>query len=301
MGRPVSVIEVALLGLQSRRLVKYHLTEEHKNIMDETAVLNTAITIAEEAGAIIAARFGQSNHEQYKGAVDPVTEADLASERHILARLSAAFPNHLILAEESGGSDWHTPAPIWLIDPLDGTVNFAHHFPHFCVSLALVVEGEILLGVTHDPLRRETFAALRGGGATCNGRPLRVGPRQRLADALLVTGFPYDRRTAFDNNAQRVDPFLRRSQGLRRTGSACLDLAYIAAGRLDGYWELRLKPWDVAAGILLVREAGGVCTDFSGNAETARLLSGAEMVASNGLFHHEMLQVLRMGNGAPLP
>jgi len=269
--------------------------------MNYPDILTTASAIAEEAGRIIAARFGQTNHEQYKGAVDPVTEADLASEAHILARLKEAYPEHLILAEESGGSNWQTQAPLWLIDPLDGTVNFAHHFPHFCVSLALVVEGEIQLGVTHDPLRRETFAALRGHGATCNGQPIQVGQRPRLADALLVTGFPYDRRTAFDNNTQRVDPFLRRSQGLRRTGSACLDLAYIAAGRLDGYWEIRLKPWDVAAGILLVREAGGVCTDFAGHAETARLLSGAEIVASNGRFHHEMLRVLQMGNGAPLP
>lgn len=269
--------------------------------MEYADVLKIVIPIAEEAGALLADYFGHTNHEQYKGAVDPVTEADLASERLILERLRAAFPEHRILAEESGGDDWQTEAPIWLIDPLDGTVNFAHGFPHFCVSLALVVNGEIELGVTHDPLRRETFAARRGTGAMCNGAPIRVGQRQRLADALLVTGFPYDRRTAFDNNAQRVDPFLRRSQGLRRTGSACLDLAYIAAGRLDGYWELRLKPWDVAAGILLVREAGGVCTDFVGNAETRRLLSGAEIVASNGVFHHEMLRVLREGGGAPLP
>ncbi len=269
--------------------------------MDYTAVLSVAISIAEEAGAVVASHFGRTNHEQYKGAVDPVTEADLASETLILARLRAAFPEHRILAEESGGEDWQTEAPLWVVDPLDGTVNFAHHFPHVCVSLALVVDGEVQVGVTHDPLRHETFAARRGAGATCNGAPIHVGTRQRLADALLVTGFPYDRRTAFDNNAQRVDPFLRRSQGLRRTGSACLDLAYIAAGRLDGYWELRLKPWDVAAGILLVREAGGVCTDFAGVSDTRRLLSGAEMVASNGVFHHDMLRVLREGNGAPLP
>lgn len=269
--------------------------------MDYAAVLDLAVAIAREAGEIVAARFGHTAQEQYKGAVDPVTEADLASERHILARLRAALPEHLILAEESGGTDAFTDAPLWVVDPLDGTVNFAHHFPHVCVSLALIVEGEVQVGVTHDPLRNETFAARRGAGAVCNGVPIHVAQRQRLADALLVTGFPYDRRTAFDNNAQRVDPFLRRSQGLRRTGSACLDLAYIAAGRLDGYWEMRLKPWDVAAGILLVREAGGVCTDFSGQADTRRLLSGAEIVASNGLFHHEMLRVLREGGGAPFP
>jgi myo-inositol-1(or 4)-monophosphatase len=256
-------------------------------------VLQTAIPIAHEAGAIIRRAFPRSvlSSINYKGDVNPVTETDVEAEKHIIRRLRAAFPDHRVFAEESGGDAWQSPGPpIWLIDPLDGTNNFAHGFPHVAVSLALVTDGEPVVGVIYDPLRDETFAAVAGGGATLNGEPIRVSSISDLADAFLATGFPYDRRTATDNNVERMGRFVRRALGVRRAGAATLDLAYVACGRLDGFWEIRLAPWDVAAGILLVREAGGRATDFEG---TPNCLSGAAIVASNGLIHDQMLEVVR--------
>jgi len=261
--------------------------------------LSVAVEVAHEAGALLRERFGHVQRVTFKGEVNPVTEADTEAEALILARLREAFPDHRILAEEGGGDEWREPGPpIWLVDPLDGTNNFAHGFPHIAVSLALVDGGSPVVGVIYDPLRDETFAARAGGGATLNGEPVRVSQVRRLADAFLATGFPYDRRTAPDNNVARLDHFLRRSQGVRRAGTASLDLAYVACGRFDGFWEIRLKPWDVAAGVLLVREAGGRATDFAG---TPDCLSGEEIVASNGLIHEEMLRVIREGADAPLP
>ena len=264
-------------------------------------VLAAAIAIAREAGSIVRQAFPHTAlaHVSFKGAVNPVTETDTAAEALILGRLRDAFPEHRILAEEGGGDAWQAPGPpIWLVDPLDGTNNFAHGFPHMGISLALVADGVPIAGVIYDPLRDEIFAAAARGGATLNGQPIRVSGVPRLADAFLATGFPYDRRTAADNNTARLDHFLRRSQGVRRTGAATLDLAYVACGRFGGFWEIRLNPWDVAAGVLLVREAGGRATDFAG---TPDCLSGAEIVASNGSIHEEMLQVVREGSAAPLP
>ena len=262
-------------------------------------VLRVAVSISHEAGRLVRDHFGSVQQVAFKGAVDPVTETDTAAEALILARLRDAFPGHRILAEEGGGDDWRAPgAPIWLIDPLDGTNNYAHGFPHVGISMALVVDGEPVVGVVHDPLRNETFAAVAGGGTALNGRAVRVSAVERLADAFLATGFPYDRRTARDNNVARLDHFLRRSQGVRRAGVATLDLAYVACGRFDGFWEIRLHPWDVAAGVLLVREAGGRVTDFSRSQDC---LSGAEILASNGSIHEEMLRVVREGAEAPRP
>lgn len=222
-------------------------------------------------------------HVSFKGAVNPVTETDTATEELIVTRLRSAFPDHRILAEEGGGDDWRAPGPpVWLIDPLDGTNNFIHGFPHVGISLGLLAEGRIIVGVIYDPLREETFTTTAGGGATLNGQPVHVSGVERLADAFLATGFPYDRRTAPDNNAERLDHFLRRSQGVRRAGAAVLDLAYVACGRLDGFWEIRLNPWDVAAGALLVREAGGRATDFEGSPDC---ISGEYIVASNSRIH----------------
>lgn len=262
-------------------------------------MLPRVVAVAEAAGRVIKEAFHQAHHIEYKGAVNPVTEADTASESLILRELRALCPQHRFHTEEAGGDDWQTAEPVWLIDPLDGTNNFAHSFPHFCVSLGLLVAGESVLGVIHDPLRGETFAAARGSGATLNGQPLRVSCAPRLQAALLATGFPYSRRIAADNNTTRLDHFLRRSQGVRRAGAAALDLAYVAAGRLDGYWERELQPWDIAAGLLLVREAGGQVSDYTGNAE--RMLALGEVVASNGLIHAEMLRVIREGAAAPHP
>lgn len=270
------------------------------DITELETTLHVAVEIAKQAGERIRQAFPVTRLDpasvNFKGAVDPVTKMDTAAEALIVERLRAAFPHHHILAEESGGDDWTaTAVPIWLIDPLDGTNNFAHGFPHVAVSLALVWDGRPVVAVTYDPLRDETFAAVHQGGATRNGEPIRVTSASRLEDAFLATGFPYDRRTADDNNTARLDRFLRRSQGVRRAGAAVLDLAYVACGRLDGFWEIRLKPWDVAAGILLVREAGGQVTDFAGR-EGLSLLSGQTIVASNRHIHEQMLSLVLLSD-----
>ncbi len=254
--------------------------------------------IAREAGALVRERFGAPHRVRFKGVVDPLTEADETSERWIVRRLREAFPAHRLLAEETGGAPWNSPGPLWIIDPLDGTNNFAHNFPHIALSIALVVDGRPVVGVIYDPLRDECFSAWRGGGAWFNGERMHVSRVGRLRDAFLATGFPYDRRTAADNNTRLLDHFLRRSQGVRRAGAATLDLAYVACGRFDGYWEPRLKPWDVAAGILLVEEAGGKVSDYAGRPNP---LSGESVVASNAAIHEAMLYVIRYGEAAPHP
>ena len=264
-------------------------------------ILQTAVAVAREAGAVVRDAFPRAAlaNVSFKGAVNPVTETDTAAEELIVTRLRAAFPGHRILAEEGGGDEWNTPGPpVWLVDPLDGTNNFSHGFPHVAISLALLVEGQPVVGVAHDPLRDETFAATAGGGTTLDGWPIHVSRVEHLADAFLATGFPYDRRTAPDNNVERLGHFLRRSQGVRRAGSAVLDLAYVACGRFDGFWEIRLKPWDAGAGVLLVREAGGQVTDFESGPDC---VSGEFIVASNGRIHSQMLRVIREGAAAPRP
>jgi myo-inositol-1(or 4)-monophosphatase len=269
--------------------------------VNHSTILEVAISIAHEAGEVVREAFPRTAlaHIDFKGTVNPVTETDTIVEELIVSRLRAAFPDHRFLAEEGGGDDWRAPGPpIWLIDPLDGTNNFAHGFPHVAVSLGLLAKGQVVVGAAYDPLRDETFAAIAGSGATLNGEPIHVSGARRLADAFLATGFPYDRRTAPDNNTERLDHFLRRSQGVRRAGAAVLDLAYVACGRFDGYWEARLKPWDVAAGSLLVQEAGGRVTDGKGG---PGYLRGDLVVASNGSIHDEMLRVILEGNRAPRP
>jgi myo-inositol-1(or 4)-monophosphatase len=269
--------------------------------MDNRAILRTAIDIAHAAGQHVRERFPRVRvaRVEFKGAVNPVTAADTSAEALIRRHLHRAFPDHLTLGEEEGGADWRaTEGPLWVVDPIDGTANFAHGFPHVGISLALLVRGEPVVGVSHDPLLGETFAAYRDGGATLDGRPIAVSRTETLERSFLATGFPYDRRAAEDNNTRRLDHFLRRSQGVRRAGSAVLDLAYVACGRFDGFWEFRINPWDVAAGVLLVREAGGCVTDFEGGPDC---VSGEYIVASNGRVHREMLRVIRQGADAPRP
>jgi myo-inositol-1(or 4)-monophosphatase len=247
-----------------------------------------AAATAREAGALLREYYRRGVTAEYKGAIDLVTEADRASEALILERLRAAYPDHAILAEESGAHQQAGPCT-WIVDPLDGTTNFAHGFPHFSVTLALQIEDAIEIGVTYDPLRDELFTARRGQGAWLNDRAIRVSTTPRLDRALLCTGFPYDRRTNPLNNTQQFVDFLLRAQGVSRVGSAALDLAYVACGRIDGFWEFRLNAWDIAAGILLAQEAGGRVTEPDGT--PVHQWTG-RIVASNGLFHAEMIDVL---------
>ncbi len=230
-----------------------------------------ASAIAREAGAVLRAFFAKGVETEYKGDVDLVTVADRTSEQLIRERLAAAFPEHGIYGEE-GTRDRLEGEFRWYVDPLDGTTNFAHGFPQFCVSLGLEqrpvglapeADGRLVAAVIYDPLRDELFTAERGGGARLNGRPLRVSRTPVLAESLLATGFPSHKRHR-NPNIHFYHEFTLRSHGVRRAGSAALDLAYVAAGRLDGFWEFNLNPWDTAAGILLVEEAGGRVTDFSG-------------------------------------
>lgn len=256
--------------------------------------LQVAREVAAEAAAAVRVAARAPRRIEHKGAIDLVTETDRAVEALITARLAAAFPDHLIVAEEAsaaGGGAARPPADryAWYVDPLDGTTNFAHGHPHFAVSLALARGAELLLGVVVDPLRDETFAARRGGGATCNDAPLRVSVVDRVGAALLGTGTPYDRRERADLYLGVIRAFMLRCHGIRRAGSAALDLCWVAAGRLDGYWEWRLGPWDMAAGALIVREAGGTVTDFAGGPHD---LFGTETLASNGRLHDEMIGVL---------
>ena len=277
--------------------------------MNTDAILETAIAIAREAGVLVRQAFPRTTLTQidYKSEVNPVTETDFAAEALIVRRLRKAFPHHRILGEEGGLAPTHPPGrgasaspdrPLWVVDPIDGTLNFAHGFPYFSVSLALQVGGESVVGVVYNPLLDEMFAARKGGGLVLNGEPAHVSPVDRLEDAFLGLGFPNDRRTAADNNVERLEHFLRRCQGMRRAGSAALDQAHVACGRLDGFFEIRLNPWDVGAGVLLVREGGGRVTDFQGRTGG---LSGEAILASNGLIHDAMLRVIHEGAGAPRP
>lgn len=223
--------------------------------------------------------------------MDLVTQADRNSEKLIVASLREAFPDHSIVAEEGGGvqqGDRFT----WFVDPLDGTTNFAHGFPVFAVSMALQDSQGLAVGVVYDPLRDECFTAARGGGAALNGAPIHVSDCPDLDHALLATGFPYDRRTVEDNNVTAFGTFLRRCQGVRRAGAAALDTAYVACGRLDGFWEMRLHAWDVAAGILILLEAGGNATGYQAEDWSKGTPLSLDLVSSNGRFHDEMLGVI---------
>ena len=256
---------------------------------DLQTTLDDAQQIARQAGAVLVESYQQPHSISFKGNVDLVTQADEASERLIVAALRKSYPDHTIIAEE-GGTTAGSSDYVWIVDPLDGTTNYAHSFPFFAVSIALRGPDGLLAGVVFDPLRDECFAATRGHGATLNGVPIQVTGESKLQRSLLGTGFPYDRHTAADNNSQLFARFLRKAQGVRRAGAAALDLAYVACGRLDAYWERGPQAWDMAAGILLVREAGGHVTDYDGAEDT--ILEGTRVVSSNGLLHDELLAVI---------
>ncbi len=250
-----------------------------------SGVLSQATAIAREAGQLLMPYFERRIGYEYKGDADLVTEADRASETLIVSRLRAAFPEHGIVGEE-GTRDEHGSELRWYVDPLDGTTNFAHGFPVFCVSMGLERAGELVAGVVYDPTRDEIFAAEKGCGATVNGRTMRVSGVKRLVEAILATGFPSFKRHK-NPNIHFYHQLTLRSHGIRRAGSAAIDLAYVAAGRFDGYWEFNLNPWDTSAGVLLVREAGGQVTRFDGS---PWLLDSRETLATNGLLHNELMQ-----------
>ncbi len=246
--------------------------------------LETAVDIAREAGGLLANLFEKRIGFELKGDFDLVTAADRASEKLIVERLRSHFPTHSIMAEEGGGHESGGEFR-WYVDPLDGTTNFAHGYPMFNVTLALERGGELIAGVIYEPVRQEMFTAELGGGAYVNNRRIHVSKVERLADSLLITGFPsYKRHLSV--NVHFFHQAAMATHGVRRSGSAAIDLAYVAAGRADGFWEFGLKPWDMAAGILLVEEAGGQCSDMVG---APRSVSGPHLVATNRSIHDETI------------
>jgi myo-inositol-1(or 4)-monophosphatase len=252
-------------------------------------MLDFTIGLARRAGILLLSMLEGQRAVELKSPFELVTDADHASEALIVAAIAQQFPDHAILAEESGGAVAES-GYTWLIDPLDGTNNYAHGFPVFSVSLGLLKDGALLLGVIYDPSRDELFSAERGQGARCNGRRIQVSNTLSLSAALIATGFPYDYATNPDNNTREFSALAGRVQGVRRPGSAALDLAYVASGRFDAHWELRLQPWDSAAGALLVAEAGGRLSDWRGgpwNPWSDRL------IASNGRIHDELIHALQ--------
>ncbi len=242
------------------------------------------------AGNLLLKKANKHNRVSFKGRINLVTEADLASERYIIKAIEKKFPNHSILAEEESAKNKASEFK-WIIDPLDGTTNFAHGFPFYCVSIALEYRGEIILGVVYDPQREELFHATIGGGSFLNGKKIHVTEETKLSRALLATGFPYDIGSSNEDNLKNFARFAKVARGIRRPGSAALDLCYLACGRIDGFWELKLSPWDTAAGKLIVEEAGGKVTDFNGE---KYFIYGKYILASNGRIHNQMKRILSL-------
>jgi myo-inositol-1(or 4)-monophosphatase len=258
-----------------------------------TRELEVAIAAAEAAGEVLRSGFGQEQEIEYKGEVDLVTEADEQAEQKIKEVLREAFPDHEILTEESGRLEGKGDAR-WIVDPLDGTTNYVHALPFFATSIALEREGEVILGVVHDPIARETYTAERGSGATLNGQTIRVSDTDELIRALLATSFSHDQEEGVAVGLDLFGRFARITRGVRQLGAGALDLCYVAAGRLDGCFERGLSAWDVAAGVLIIEEAGGKVTDYQGREFD---LESIEMVASNGSLHSSLISVASGDHG----
>ena len=256
--------------------------------MKKETYLKVAMKTAQETGRMLREHINDVGEIHFKGSVDLVTNFDDRAQSMIFDRLSFCFPDHDFLAEEGltkeKGSDFR-----WIIDPLDGTTNYAHHFPVFTVSLALELKGEIICGVVYDPMREEMFSSIKHEGAFLNGKKISVSLVNELDKSLIATGFPYDVRESEVNNISHFNNFLIKVQAIRRCGSAAMDLCHLACGRFDGFWELKLKPWDMAAGALIVQEAGGRISDFQDEEFT---IFSSEILASNGLIHQKMVDVL---------
>jgi myo-inositol-1(or 4)-monophosphatase len=257
----------------------------------DSRFLATAIEAVTRAGELQLARFGRDVRIDKKGLIDLVTDVDMAVERMFRALVAERFPDHQVLAEELGGPEGGrlSHGACWVFDPIDGTTNFAHGLPIFCASLALEIDGVAEVGAVYDPTRRELFTAERGGGAMLNGTPLHVSSTGTLVDAMLVTGFPYDVHARIEEIVGLFGAFVGRARAVRRLGSAALDLCYVAAGRMDGFWETDLKPWDVAAGALIVAEAGGRVTNMDRSPFSSRT---RQVLATNGLLHDAMIDVI---------
>jgi myo-inositol-1(or 4)-monophosphatase len=253
-------------------------------------VLRVAAEAALKAGTVLQERYAQPHQIHHKGAIDLVTEADLASEELIIDLLLDNFPGVGILSEESFASyDNISEEPLWIIDPLDGTTNFAHNFPWFAVSIAFYAKGKSRVGVIYNPIQKELFCATLAGGAWLNDQPIKVSEIFSLQNALVATGFPYDIQERSDSILAMLKKILTHAQGIRRPGAATLDLAYLACGRLDAFWEVGLKPWDTAAGYLLVQEAGGTLSNFNGTSFSPFI---PELLASNSLLHKNLTALL---------
>lgn len=255
----------------------------------EKSVLGDAIEIAKRAGSVLREHYGEKQKIHFKGEIDLVTEVDRQAEDLIVAEIRKKYPDHSILTEESPPLE-KASSYRWIIDPLDGTTNYAHGYPFFAVSVAAERDGEVVAGAVYDPLRDECFSARAGGGALLNGAPIRVSSIDLLRRSLLATGFPYDINTSDETNMEYFEAYARSAQALRRDGSAALDLCYLACGRFDGFWELKLRPWDTAAGYLIVSEAGGKITGLLG--EPYSIYDG-DILGSNGLIHHQMVEVVQ--------
>jgi myo-inositol-1(or 4)-monophosphatase len=253
-------------------------------------LLATALKAARKGGAALREMHGKDIRIEHKGEIDLVTDADRLSEKAVIETIEANFPDHDILSEEEGSKKKDSPFK-WIIDPLDGTTNFAHGYAMFCVSIGLELNGEVILGAIFDPIADEMFSAQKGGGAFFNGKKISVSTIGDISNALLTTGFPYDIRRDAVDNINYFSNFCKKAQAVRRPGSAALDLCYVAVGRFDGFWEMKLFPWDVSAGALLVVEAGGKVTNFKGNSFD---IYGREVLASNGLIHESMVDILAM-------
>jgi myo-inositol-1(or 4)-monophosphatase len=258
--------------------------------MDLEPFQQTAIEAARKSAKLLRSRFGNISRIRKKENAEIVTEADTESEEVIISTIQAQFPDHAVLGEECGlvtGTSEYK----WIVDPLDGTLNFAHQIPIFSISIALAVRDTIVLGIILDPVNEELYSAVSGQGAHLNGEPLQVSATRTIAESLLVTGFPYNVREIFESVMVRYASCLKVCQGIRRLGSAALDLCYVACGRFEGFWEQNLKPWDSAAGALMVVEAGGNVTTFSDRPYT---VTQPEILATNGLIHEEMLGLLEI-------
>ncbi len=255
--------------------------------MKNAKIKRTLLEALDKAGRILRSNFGKEQKITKKGVFNLVTEIDKASEKAVVGLILKNFPDHSILAEESAAIEGSGCR--WVIDPIDGTTNFAHGFPIVSVSIGFERDGRLEMGGVLDPFRKELFFAERGRGATLNGKRIHVSKAKTLEDSLLATGFPYDRDKNPEDYLDMLRVFLTRIQGIRRGGSAAIDLCYVACGRFDGYYEMKLSPWDKAAGMMIVEEAGGKLTDFSGAPLT---LQGLQNLATNGLIHREMLKAL---------